>query len=287
MTTSPERTDPEAASTAARLAAASHEADAEARAAMLRDANEQLLLGALHADEAVAELLLVASSRERLLGILSHDLRAPLHSIMTGSMLLIDAGRLAPEDVRIANIVHASSARMARLIDQILDFTRARLGGGFVLDRRSADLRSLCDEIAAELRVGAGAPIEVRAEGDLRGCWDVDRLGQVISNLVSNAIAHGRPGGPIEIRAVDAGAGWVAVMVTNEGPPIPDDILPVLFEPFRTHSGDDRARGPHLGIGLYIAREMVAAHGGTLDASSVGGRTTFTVRLPRGSDTAP
>jgi signal transduction histidine kinase len=168
---------------------------------------------------------------------------------------------------------------MARMITQILEFTRARLGGGFELDVSDANLGDLVHAVAAELRLGASAHIDVRTEGNLVGRWDADRLSQAISNVMGNAVDHATPDTAIVVDVHDE-KDTLVLAIANEGKPIPPELLPVIFEPFR-HGATDAREAGHMGLGLYIAREMGASHGGTLDVESSSGVTTFTFRLPR------
>jgi signal transduction histidine kinase len=122
--------------------------------------------------------------------------------------------------------------------------------------------------------------IELEVLGDAHGTWDPGRMAQVISNLVSNAVAHGAPYAPVTVQIDATGDDHVDLSVHNEGPPIPPELLPVLFEPFRRGTGDKSPRG--LGLGLYIVRQLVEAHGGTVDVRSTAPEgTTFTIELQR------
>jgi signal transduction histidine kinase len=269
------------------------------------EANEKLLLAAIRAHEAVddalraqlkaeaeanhsrareEELRATAEFRERLIGIIGHDLRNPLSAIVMSSALLSQRGSLAPEDARLAKRIAVSGDRMTRMIGQLVDFTRARLGGGFKLRLAAADLGEICAEIVDELRLGSSAELKLRlkTEGQLVGTWDADRLARVLSNIASNAVDHAIPGTAIVIDARDEGNA-VAVSVTNEGAPIAPEQLSQIFAAFRqVGTGESReGRDGHLGLGLYIASEIVRVHGGTLDVRSQGGATTFTMRLPR------
>jgi len=116
-------------------------------------------------------------------------------------------------------------------------------------------------------------------EGDLTGTWDEDRLAEVLSNLVGNAIEYARPETAVLVKAYAEGAAVVAEIV-NQGDPIPADVLPFIFQPFR-RARREPSRTGNLGLGLYIAHEIALAHGGTLNADSTDGRTTFVIRLPR------
>lgn len=172
-----------------------------------------------------------------------------------------------------------SAQRMERMIRDLLDVTQARLGGSLPLKRRPVDLQQVCDEAMIEIRVGEpGAVVRLQADGDLRGEWDPDRLAQVVSNLVGNAIQHG-DGTPVTL-TVHADDDSVTLAVHNGGPPIPPDVLPFVFEPLaRGHLESVRHS---IGLGLFIARVIVSAHGGHIEvSSSAGAGTTFTVALPK------
>ena len=163
------------------------------------------------------------------------------------------------------------------MIDDLLDFARTRLGGGFPIHPRRIDLRELCEHTVEELEFAyAGRTVRLETEGDLWGNWDADRIEQVISNLVGNALQHSSD--DAEVRMTLRGEAEVVVLQThNGGPPIPADVLPHVFEP-----GRRGARSGGLGLGLYIVQQIVLAHGGSIEARSVpDDGTTFTVVLPR------
>jgi signal transduction histidine kinase len=266
------------------------------------EANEQLVLATLRAhDELEAafaarqraeedakelrergeELRVAQEFRERLIGIIGHDLRSPLTSIVMAGGLLIGRGGLSDVDSRVASRIVSSGQRMSRMIDQLVAFTRARLAGGFVLERAPSNLGDICRDIADELRINSPTEILQTTEGDLGGNWDAVRLAEVVSNIASNAVDHAAPGTPVVIRAREDGETVIAE-ITNQGASIPPDKLPVIFKPFRRAAeGNADAKPRHLGLGLYIACEIVTAHGGQLDVRSSDGSTTFTIRLPR------
>jgi signal transduction histidine kinase len=219
--------------------------------------------------------------RDQFIGVLGHDLRTPLGVVTTGVALLA-----VPEDNPqrrarvVARIMH-STQRMERMIGDLLDLTRARLGGSMPLKRRPADLRQVSEE--ALLEIGAGHPeavLRFQASGDLRGEWDADRLAQVVSNLVGNAIQHGG-GTPVSLTGQEQGD-WVTLAVHNGGPPIPPEVLPFVFEPL-ARGRAERASGS-IGLGLFIARAIVSAHGGDIEvSSSTDAGTMFRVKLPKAS----
>lgn len=222
----------------------------------------------------------LAEFRERFIGIVGHDLRTPLNTIVMAACSQLSRGRLTNDDARFANRIVTSGNRMARMIGQLVEFTRARLGGGFNLKLEPTDLGKVCNDIAEELRIGASAEIRQTAEGDVRGTWDMDRLAEALSNVAGNATEHAAPGTPVLIHAQGE---WDAVVVeiTNQGTCIPPNVLPVIFKAFRRAEVNARSSSGHLGLGLYIAYEVVRSHGGTLDVRSSDGSTTFTFRLPR------
>jgi hypothetical protein len=217
--------------------------------------------------------------RDQFIGVLSHDLRTPLGAVTAGAALLA-----MPEDHperrgRVVTRILNSVQRMERMIDDLLDLASARLGGSMPLERRSADLQQVCDEAIVEIRAGhPDAVVRSDTSGELRGQWDPDRLTQVVSNLVVNAIQHG-DGTPIALTGHDHGDS-VTLAVHNGGPPIPPDVLPLLFEPLVRGRAEGASHG--VGLGLFIARAIVAAHGGSIQVlSSADAGTTFTVTLPK------
>jgi signal transduction histidine kinase len=218
--------------------------------------------------------------RDQFIGVLSHDLRTPLGAITAGAALLA-----VPEDnpqrrSRVVARIMSSAQRMERMIGDLLDLTRTRLGGSIPLKRRPADLEHVCEEAIMEIRAGQpDAVLRWQGSGDLRGEWDADRLTQVVSNLVANAIQHGG-GTPITFTAQED-RDSVTLAIHNGGPPIPADVLPLIFEPLARGHGD--GTGGRIGLGLFIARAIVSAHGGNIHVSSSSDAgTTFTVALPKG-----
>lgn len=175
----------------------------------------------------------------------------------------------------------AEADRMQEMIGTLLDFTQARFLGKVHVSPVPADMAEIAHGVVDELRVAwPDHGIELEVRGESHGRWDPGRMGQVISNLIGNAITYGDPDPPIRV-CVDGGDDEMVVKVSNHGAPIPADVLPVLFEPFRRGVPGDRSpRG--LGLGLYIVQQVVLAHDGTVDVASTAQEgTTFTVRLPR------
>jgi signal transduction histidine kinase len=227
----------------------------------------------------------VDRSRQMFLAILGHDLRNPLTSVMLSADVLRVTGKLDADATSLASLISASAAAMGRMIDDLLVFTGSGLGAAMPLTPAAMDLGRLCREVVAE--TAAAHPTHaVRYEpaGDLTGEWDAARLRQVLSNLLGNAAQHGGESGPVDLTARGEGPD-VVLAVRNGGPPIPQDLLPTIFEPMVRGAPPEQQkqrRPGSIGLGLYIAREVVAAHGGTIGAtSSAEAGTVFTVRLPR------
>jgi signal transduction histidine kinase len=221
--------------------------------------------------------------RERFVGILGHDLRGPLAAATMAAQVLLRAEGPCPGHEHAARLIVASCGRMERMIHDLLDFARSRHGGGIQIAPRPMDLLAVCRSIVDETQAAApGRSLVLHASADCHGEWDPERLAQVVSNLLGNAVQYGA-NSPIAIRLSGSG-GEVVLEMHNRGPPIPAEFLPRVFDPFRSaQEGNRQARAPgSVGLGLYIAREIVRAHGGTIEArSSQEEGTTFTVRLPR------
>jgi signal transduction histidine kinase len=217
--------------------------------------------------------------RDQFIGILSHDLRNPVSAIMTGAALLAVPEDDPPRRGRVAATITKSARRMGRMIGDLLDFTRARLGGALPLTRGRMDLEAVCEDVIVECRAAhPDADLRFEKSGSLVGEWDADRLAQVVSNLVGNAIQHGEAT-PVALRAHEEMDG-VTLTVHNGGTPIPPEAMPFIFEPLVR--GQSEGGSGNVGLGLFIARAVVAAHGGEIQASSSSeGGTTFTVRLPK------
>jgi signal transduction histidine kinase len=220
--------------------------------------------------------------KEVFVGMLGHDLRNPLSTILMTAQMMALRDELPPGSaVKIRRIL-TSGERMHRMIEQILDMTRARSAGGIVVTRsEERDLVPLVARIVDELRVAnQGRTIDLRMNGAVSAGVDADRLEQVLSNLLSNALAHGDREKPVTVtmRQDDDVA---TIAVHNHGPPIAPEFMPLLFNPFaRSQKHGGRSAG--LGLGLYISERIVSAHGGRLDVeSSAELGTRFEVRIPR------
>jgi signal transduction histidine kinase len=226
--------------------------------------------------DGLAQLQRSLALNDTMAAVLSHDLRTPLSAIAMSAELIL---RTTGEDatLRAATRIKSSSARMAAMITQLLDFSRIR-SGSLRIEPRPAQLGEICRAAVAELRQARpDARIELHCEGDLAATLDVDRVMQVVSNLASNALQHGTPDRPVQVAAEGTDAATLRLRVVNAGA-LPDDARQRLFEPFRpSQSG---ATG--LGLGLYIVDHFVRAHGGTVDGrATADGHTVFEVTLPR------
>lgn len=234
---------------------------------------------ALNRFAAIAELQQTVRFNEMFAGVLGHDLRNPLNAIMMSTQLLAQRDQSARMTKPLSRIMN-SGARMARMIDQLLDFTRVRVGAGIGLDPQRSDISALLGQVIDELEdAHPHCSLRLERHGDLYGTWDVDRLLQVFSNLVANAVQHGIGTHGVTVRADGSAPEAVWVEVHNMGA-IPEALLPKLFEPMA--GGERRLGAQGLGLGLYITREIVRAHGGRIETrSSEQAGTAFTVWLPR------
>ncbi|HKT74721.1 MAG TPA: hybrid sensor histidine kinase/response regulator [Steroidobacteraceae bacterium] len=217
---------------------------------------------------------------EMFIAVLGHDLRNPLNAMLTSAHLLQES---SPEDGTkdIAARIVSSGRRMTRMIEDLLDLARARLAGGIPLQREPVDLGTLVPRVLREHGATFPTkPIELDRVGDLTGSWDADRLAQVASNLVGNALQYGDDHHPVRVKLDGTADDLVVCSVVNAGS-IPEEVLPSIFDPFR--GGSMRTgRSDGLGLGLFIVRQIVQAHGGDVDVrTGDGNQTTFTVRIPR------
>lgn len=232
--------------------------------------------------EAEALLERTADFERYVVAMVSHDLRTPMQAISTGTELLLTAGELSDLATRTLHRIRNNADRATRMIRDVLDFTQVRLGGGFTLHRKPEDLAAIATEMLDELRATApDREIVLRASGETTGNWDADRLAQVVSNLVGNALKYSAPGSAVDVTVRGDGDG-VDLDVHNLGPTIPRERIPALFLPMHRASADARNLQRSVGLGLYIVDHIVAGHGGTIAvASTDDAGTTFHVHLPR------
>jgi PAS domain S-box-containing protein len=232
---------------------------------------------------ALAERSRTQEFQERFLAILGHDLRNPLAAIDTGAALLRQRAS-DPVSIRVIDRMRSSAQRMSRMIAQIMDLTRSRLAGGIRLRLEPADLRDSVVRIVEELRIAhPGISIAVDVP-PLPGRWDRDRMEQVFSNVVGNAVDYGEAGRTVTVRGTIEGDD-VVLEVHNFGPPIPEQTQQTLFAAFRRGERDSReAKTAGLGLGLYISWEILRAHGGSIEVASTAREgTTFRIRMRRDS----
>ncbi|WP_069262048.1 sensor histidine kinase [Paraburkholderia nodosa] len=213
-------------------------------------------------------------------GVLAHDLRSPLGAILNSAQLLLHDNELSPTSLRAAANVQRSSMRMKEMIDDLLVFTRGRLGGMLPVSISPQDMGRICSDAVDEVRASyPNAVIRPRFAGDLRGTWDGTRIGQLVVNLLVNGVRYGSGEVAVEAAGHD---GHVTVVVSNEGNPIPESALPTLFDPMTRaslHNREGTAAG--MGLGLYICRRIATAHDGTIGVESTEHGTSFTVCIPR------
>lgn len=239
-------------------------------------------------DQAIAEsieryTLDLDRSRELFLAILGHDLRSPLDVVTMASQFMLETDELVEPHRSLTALTLRSARRMSQMVSDLLDFTRSRLGGDIPIARKPMDLARETALAVDEIMVAhPGRVVQVETSGDLRGAWDSARVGQVLANMLGNAMQHGAPDVPIKVDARGE-ANEVVLRIQNRGPAIASSSLDGIFSPFkRLRSADTAAAPENLGLGLYIAERIVTAHGGRIEVdSSIEKGTAFTIRLPR------
>jgi signal transduction histidine kinase len=238
-------------------------------------------------DEALADAIghfseALDRSRELFMGVLGHDLRTPLHVILQSAESLNRPTRRSPAE--LIGFILESARHMQRMIEDLLDVSRTRLGGSLPLEPASTDLAAICNQTLRELRaLHPKTSLLTTLGGDLSGVWDAARLEQLLTNLVRNAIQHGDATKPVTISAKGEDE-RIILKVHNEGDPIPAAARARLFEPlFRGDAAKGAGKqGRSMGLGLYIAGTIAEAHGGSIEVeSSRKSGTCFTVSLPR------
>lgn len=240
-------------------------------------------------DQAIAESLQVFvtevdRARDLFLGMLGHDLRGPLSVIAASAGMEV---RSRPNDSKRAVVILRSVAQMKALLDDLMEYTRHRLGSGVAVAPAHLQLdqfaRNTLEEIEA---IGIGRVLELEVHGDMNGEWDARRIHQALSNLVFNALKYGRDGEPIRIGLDGSLPDQVLLSVQNAGEPIAPQLLPSLFDPLVRAAGtqgadDSQVAGANLGLGLFVVRQIAIAHGGSIDVTSDEAATRFVLRLPR------
>ena len=232
------------------------------------------------AETSLAEERRSSALREEFIAVLGHDLRNPLTGIH-GGMQLLKKMKLDEKPARIVDMIYGSAERMARLIENVMDFARGRLGGGLSLNRDDLEsVEPILRQVVEELLIGAPGRV-VEAHFDIAGPVNCDRrrIAQLASNLLGNALLYGAPDRPV-IFSAKARNGWFEIFVANAGDPIPAHVLKTIFEPF--HRGELSHGREGLGLGLYISHEIATSHGGRLEVTSTAHETRFTFRMPMG-----
>jgi signal transduction histidine kinase len=226
----------------------------------------------------------VDHSRDLFLGVLSHDLRNPIGAMLMSAQLTAKIGSLNERQTMLISQVVTSAGRATDILDQLLDLTRARLGSGLRVIREPMDMAFICRQLLDEMRtLHPQRTFTLEVAGDTLGEWDKPRIGQVLSSLLGNAVQYGFKDLPVGV-TIKGGMNDVALSVHNEGVPISKDAIPGIFDPLIRGVSDngDRSNSKNLGLGLYLVKEIISAHGGTIQVtSSERDGTTFTVRLPR------
>jgi signal transduction histidine kinase len=239
-------------------------------------------------DEALAESTAayaeqVNHSRDLFLAILGHDLRAPLQAVSMSTELLLRKATLEGDALTCAINIKRGARHMAVMVSDLLELVRSRLGKSLPIEPKPMDLADAAHAAIAEACAGNPEcdPI-VKVVGDTHGVWDAGRLDQLLQNLIGNALQHGLNKRDVTV-TVTGEPDSVRLTVHNFGVPIPDDAIPTLFDPLVRSASEDLGQPTtSLGLGLFIVKEVVDAHGGTIDVSSnQADGTLFTVVLPR------
>lgn len=241
-------------------------------------------------DQALAESVknyskLVLDSQDIFLGILGHDLRSPLQSVSLGAAYLMRTPSIDGRLIQLGARMYNSAVRMGEMLDDLLDYTKVRIGGGLGIALQPIDLAPLCAQVVDEFLASHPSRVVTNiSAANCSGKWDGKRLGQVFQNLIGNALQYSAPDSTIEV-ALQGNADAIIFCVHNEGVPIPESEQKSLFDPLRRHVSnkpEDSYSSKNLGLGLYIARELVVAHHGTISVTSTAADgTTFKVTLPK------
>ena len=256
-----------------------------ASAVPLRDARGQVAAAVAAFDDVTSEHAITAERnrtaefQQYVLGIVSHDLRTPIQTVSMG----IDGIRMhagdQPQIKRLTDLMESTTRRMKGIIDQLLDVTRSRLGGGIPVEPAETDLEGVVSSVIQEIELAyPAAKIEPKLE-HVRGIWDPDRIAQVVANLVNNAIQHGASAGAVVVETQRDGEDAL-LRVSNAskgGEALSEEQIAKFFSPFRNTR---RTAGAGLGLGLFITHEILRAHHGAISIESDPTTTTFVVRLP-------
>lgn len=235
------------------------------------------------ADSVARYSAIVERAKTLFLAVLGHDLRTPLSAVLAAANTLLLAEDEDNRTVKTAALILRSSARMSQMVSDLIDFTRTRLGDGLPLVRRPMDLGVAAQEVIEEIQaVYPEHTVRLARSGDVRGSWDEGRMKQALTNLIENAAQHVNSKTPITV-SVGGDAEQVVLTVHNHGPRIPEPDRARIFEPLvSVAETSSPVISKHMGLGLYVVRQIVQAHGGTIDLESTeSAGTAFTLTLPR------
>ena len=241
-------------------------------------------------DQAIAESVsrystLLKTSQDMFLAILGHDLRNPLSTTSMSAMALMRFENVSDKIISTATRIYNSSQRMSKLINDLIDYTRSQLGKKLPVILKPSNLAKICADIIEEQQIANPQhAVVLSIEGNFDGKWDEQRIAQVLSNLLGNAIQHGVTTSPVTVH-LSSSPDSVLIKINNKGEPIPPSKIQHIFDPLVRHEQDTEANYSHnssLGLGLYIAKEIVLAHNGSVNvSSSKADGTTFEIALPR------
>lgn len=223
-------------------------------------------------------------SKDLLMGILSHDLRTPLSVITISAQLMLKLGGLNERQKMLTSQIFESTSRVTTIVNDLLDVTRARFGSGLPMMRSTMDMGYISRQLVAEMQAAyPKRTITLEVSGDVKGSWDKARIGQVFSNLIGNALQYSFQDSAIDV-TVKGNAKAVIVSVHNMGMPVPPEKTLTIFDSL-TRGSPGNGEHPkiiNLGLGLYIAKDIVVSHGGTIDVISTEEEgTTFTAKFPK------
>jgi signal transduction histidine kinase len=225
----------------------------------------------------------VGHAKNLFLGILSHDIRNPLSAALLSAKLLPKIGALNERQTMLASQIVDCSERASEIVVNLFDLIRARFGSGLPVIRANMDMAFVGRKLVEEMcTIHPERIIEFNTQGEVEGEWDKARVGQALANLIGNAVQYGFKDLPIKVD-VQGNQTEVVMSVHNYGVPIPDDIIGTIFDSLTRGGEDDAMTGEvHLGLGLYITRQIVTSHGGTIDVtSSEKDGTSFHAHFPR------